>query len=160
MMGGRGPGQPGQQGQFGPPGRGDAAGRPGPPQGMMPGMPGGHPPGMPRWPHQDWDGLKKSDPQLYKLTQADRDLERKARELSIQYRNAPSDRLDTIKKELTEVVNKRFDVRQERRELELKRLEAELKRLRDTFTRRNEAREKLVGKRVSKLLGEEDEIGF
>lgn len=145
---------------------------PGPPPGGIPnrigppGRPGSldergphrlrHPSGPPRWPFQNWDGLEKIDPEMYKLLKDDYDLERRARELTIQYRRAATAQRTEIKQQLTQLVNKHFDVRQERRLLELKRLEEELKRLRDAIDQRSEARAELVGKRVSELLGKEE----
>ena len=141
------PNRPGRNGRRGPP---DQFGPPGP----------GQPGGPPRWPHRSWDALQKSDPQMYKLLQEDADLRRQATELSFQYRRAPVERRPAIKKELTEVVNKRFDARQQRRALELKRLEEELKLLREAIERRNKARDELVAKRISQLLGEEEGLEF
>ena len=149
--GGRGPlsgfRQRGQK-TAGPPGMpfGDPGGRPGPlgrsggsgPRGMRRPF---HPSGPPRWPHHSWDALEKNDPEMYKLLQADFDLERRERELVIQYRQAPAPQRAAVRKELTELVDEQFVVRQERRLLELKRLEEELGRLRKAIDARNEARE-------------------
>ncbi len=104
--------------------------------------------------------LEKSDPEMYKLVKADMDLERQTRELAMQYRQAPTDERAKLKAQVTELVGKHFDVRQQRRALELKRLEAELQRLREASDRRQKAREKLVGQRVDDLLGHEDEERF
>ena len=93
---------------------------------------------------------------MYKLLREDYDMERRTRELAIQYRRASAERRAQIREQLEDLVDSHFQVRQERRLLELKRLEEELKRLREAITRRDEARETLVGERVSELLGEED----
>ena len=93
---------------------------------------------------------------MYKLLKEDRGLERWTREVAIQYQRAPNKQKEVIRAELDGLVNKHFEVRQQRRLLELKRLEEELKRLRDAIDQRNEAREELVGKRVSELLGEKE----
>ena len=172
---GRGPGPRGNAGghrpfEPGPPGpplgdvpdRPGFPGRPGPPG--PPGLPGPqgpfYPYGPPRWPHRSWDTLEKNDPEMYKLLKDDYDLESQERELVIQYRRAPAAQRTTVKQQLSELVNKHFEVRQDRRLLELKRLEEELKRLREAIDRRNEAREGLVGKRIVELLGEENELDF
>ena len=149
----RGPFLPGSE--FG--GRPDRAGPPnyvGPPDQRGARRPG-PPPGRPRWPHRNWDDLENRDPEMYKLLKNDDDLDRQARELLLQYRRAPNEQRAAIKKQLAEVVDKHFDARQQRRLLELKRLEEELKRLRDAINNRNEARDAIVGKRVSELLGED-----
>lgn len=133
-------------------------GRPGPPDQRGPFRPG-HPGGPPRWPYYDWDALQKGDPERYKLLKADHDMERQARELAIQHQRAPLAQRPALRKQLQELVNQHFEVRQQRRRLELKRLEEELKRLRDAIELRNQTREKLVEKRTSQLLGE-DEVDF
>ena len=104
--------------------------------------------------------LKELDPEMYELEKADRELERETLELSEQYGRAPAARREALQKQLVDVVGKHFDVRQARRELHLKRLTAELEKLRDSIVRRNEVRDQIIGKRVSELKGEEDDLAF
>ena len=145
---------PPQMRPAGPPSEG-GANRPGRPDRPGPRSPG-HPGGPPRWPHHNWENLQKNEPEMYKLLVAERDLERQERELSIQYRRAPGPQRAAVKAELKELVGKHFEVRQQRRMLELKGLEKELRRLREAIDRRNEARDALVGKRITQLIGEDD----
>jgi hypothetical protein len=118
------------------------------------------PMGPPRWPHEDWGSMEKNDPEMYQLLKSDMDLDRQARELAMQYTRAPKDQREKIRQQVQELVDKHFEVRQQRRSLELKRLEDELKRLREAMERREKARKELVGKRVTSLLGTDDEVGF
>jgi hypothetical protein len=97
---------------------------------------------------------------MYKLLKEDQDLEHQTRELVMQYRRAPSDQRDKLKAQITELVNKHFDVRQQHRSLQLKRLEGELQRLREVIDRRSKARKEIVEKRLSELIGHEDELRF
>ena len=120
-------------------------------------MGGGFGPGGPHGPPEM---MKDIDPQMYELLNKDADLERQSRALVVEYRRAPSDAKAKLRQEVTELVNKHFDVRQQRREVELKRLEDELKRLRETIVRRASARKELVEKRVSDLIGREEELSF
>jgi len=149
MPGQPGPGMPGQPGLGMP-------GQPGP--GMPPGM--SHPPGPPRWPFWDWNALQKSDPEMFTLQKEEADLERQTGELAVQYRRAEASQRGEIKQQLEKLVNQHFDVRQRRRELEIKRLEQELQRLREAVQRRNKARDEVVKKRVSELIGQEDDVAF
>ena len=103
--------------------------------------------------------MKKADPEMFELLTSDRALERRTGELAMQYRRAPKDGREAIRKELAKTVCEHFEVRQQRRLLELKRLEEELERLRESIERRNEARKDIVSRRISKLLGE-DGIDF
>ena len=122
--------------------------------------PGHRPSGPPRGPWGDFESLQKIDPEMYKLLKEDQDLEHQTRELVMQYRRAPSDQRDKLKAQITELVNKHFDVRQQHRSLQLKRLEGELQRLREVIDRRSKARKEIVEKRISELIGHEDELRF
>ena len=143
--------------------------RPGPPGGFRPGdasggmgLPSGPGPqlGPPRWPHGDWPSLEQNDPEMYKLLQADYSLDRQSQELAIQYRHAPKDQREAIKQKLEKSVAEHFEARQQRRLLELKRLEEELKRLRDSIDKRKEGQAQIINRRVSELLGLQDEPQF
>jgi hypothetical protein len=104
--------------------------------------------------------MRNNDPEMYKLLKEDAELDRKSRELAVEFRRAPKDQREKIKLLLEQVVNQHFEVRQQRRSLELKRLEEELKSLRDRMDRRAKARKEIVNKRVSELLGVEDDMHF
>jgi len=178
-QGPHGPGMPGQMPGMMPGGMpGGMPGMPGPQMPGMPGMRGGQMPGMfggqmpggiqpgmmpqgpPRWPHPDWQEMERNAPELFRLMKEEGELERRTRELGIEYRGAPEPRREEIKKELTKLVNHQFEIRQERRQLELKRLDKEIQRLREAIERRMKARDELVGKRVRELLGEQEDTGF
>jgi hypothetical protein len=162
-------GGPGEFGPPGPPPRDDD--HPAPPPRDRGGLDGDRhhpprpfdregPPGPPHGPWGDLQSLEKIDPEMYKLLKQDQDLERQTRELVMQYRRAPSGEREKLKSQITDLVNKHFDVRQQRRSLEFNRLEAELQRLRDAIDRRSKARKEIVQKRVSELIEREDELRF
>lgn len=147
-----------------PPGDGDFDQPPlGPPEGG-PGLdgprPGGGGPGGPRGPYPDWASLERNDPEMFRLVQSENSLERQTMQLVRQYRQGSGPKNDDLKKQVEKLVDQQFEVRQQRRELELKRMEEELKRLRDAIARRNQARKQIVEKRVTELLGHEEDIGF
>ena len=83
----------------------------------------------------------------------DAELERQTYQMAEQVRRASAENREKLTTQLTELVNKHFDVRQKRRELQLKRMEEELKRLRDAINERNEARAKIVKERMAELIG-------
>ena len=128
--------------------------RPGP---FGPGQPPGPQPGGPR---PGWDGMGPPDPEMTKLFQTENELDRRTRELADAYPAAPQDQQAKLKQDLTDLVTKHFETRQQRRALELKRFEEELKRLRDAMDRREKDRQQLIDKRVTELLGVENEAGF
>ena len=109
------------------------------------------------------DGLRfppRHDPERAKLMKAEADLDRQTFEAVAQYHRASDDQRDKIKEQVTQLVNKQFDVRQQVRSLELKRLEEQLSGLRKAIDRRNKDRKEVVEKRVSELLGQPDDAGF
>jgi hypothetical protein len=122
-------------------------------------MPGAMP-GMMPGPHGDAEAMRQRDPEMFKLVQADNELERRTRELGMQFRQAPPEQKERIEKEVREAVNKQFEVRQQRRMMELKRLEGELQRVREATERRAKAREQIIQRRVAELLGHDDDVGF
>lgn len=134
-------------------------GMPGGTPGRMQRMPAG-PVGPPRWPHHDWGSLERNDPEMFKLFKEEMELEHQSRDLAGQFRQSPSPKRDEVKKQLQKIVSQQFEVRQQRRQLELKRLEEELQRLREAIEARNKARQQLVEKRVSELLGQDEDVGF
>lgn len=150
---GQGPGAGRMQGP--PPDRDND--RPG--MGRGPGM--GMGPGMnPNCPVGGMGGMRANDPEMLELFQKDGQLDRDAHHLAAQYQQAAGEKREKIQKELEELVNKQFDVRQQRRNLELKRLEDQLQRLRDAVSRREKVRKELVEKRVAELLGIDKELDF
>ncbi len=132
-----------------------------PPDG--PGRGNGEPAGPPsstRWPYNDPESMRTSDPEMYKLVKADEDLDRQSQDLAVQYRQAAPEKRKQIRQQIERVVNKHFEARQARRSLELKRLEEELQSFRDAIERRTKARKELVEKRISDLLGSEERPKF
>ena len=138
----------------GPDGPGPARGKP-PRDGDL-----DRPPSPPHWPHGDAESLRSGDPEMFKLIQADMELDRQSRDLAAQYQKASAEERGKLKGLVEQAVNKHFEVRQERRALELKRLEEELKRLHEAIERRAKARKEIVAKRLAELLGQADDMHF
>jgi uncharacterized protein YPO0396 len=86
----------------------------------------------------------------------DIELDRQSRDVAERFRGASKDEQTEIKKKLSEIVTKQFEARQERRTLELKHLEDEIKRIRESIDKRNQSKEQIVDRRVSELLGQDD----
>jgi hypothetical protein len=104
--------------------------------------------------------LKKYDPEMYEVEKKDMELEREALQAGQQYRRAPRDQRDALKKQLEEIVQRHFEARQSRRQLQLKRLEEDLVRMRSAMDRRTELRGQIVERRVLELMGEQSELDF
>lgn len=117
---------------------------------MMPGMPG---PGF-------GEGGPPDDPEMRDIMRQDMEMDRKTHELAIRVREARGEERTKLKTEITEHVNKHFEVRQKRRELQLKRMEEELQRLRDAISSRNKSRDTIVTNHIKELIGEERDLEF
>jgi F0F1-type ATP synthase membrane subunit b/b' len=104
--------------------------------------------------------MATSDPEMYKLTKEDAELDRQSQDLAVQYRQAPPEKRDQIRQQVEKVVNRHFEVRQERRLLELKRIKEQLQSFQEAVDRRTKARKELVERRISDLLGSEERTKF
>ncbi len=67
--------------------------------------------------------MKEGDPEMYGLLKQEFELQRQTVDVAVQHRRAPESQRPVVKKELEELVDRHFDIRQKRRQLELKRLE-------------------------------------
>jgi DNA anti-recombination protein RmuC len=97
---------------------------------------------------------------MYELEMSDQDMEQKTSDLSAQFHRAPKDQREDLRKQMSDLVSKHFDVRQQRRKLQLSRLEQELKRMRDEIEGRNDKRADIVNRRLHELLGEKSDLDF
>lgn len=105
--------------------------------------------------------LRERDPEMFELMQQEQELDRRTHQLADEFRRlGETDAREKIRAELTEVTGQQFDARQKRRELELRRMTEQLERLKASISSRAEHRQEIVERRVSQLLGEEDELGF
>lgn len=104
--------------------------------------------------------LQRIDPELHRLYQADFECERQCQLLAARIREAPKKDRELLVKELTDLVHKHFQIRQERRRLMLRLLEEELARTREAIEAREAARDELVQRRIQDLTGEQPMLDF
>ncbi|KAF0241823.1 MAG: hypothetical protein FD180_4254 [Planctomycetota bacterium] len=103
--------------------------------------------------------IKQNDAKRYERRVEQRKLDYRATELAEKIRGAGENQgMKAEREELRGILGKLFDLREDDRELELKRLEEELARLKDTMKKRKDAKDKIIEKRMSELLGEEDDL--
>jgi hypothetical protein len=89
------------------------------------------------------------------------ELARQAEELARKLGNAtPETDKAKIKSQLTEVLDKQFDLRQKRHLEEIKNLEAKVKKLKDLVEKRQENRREIVAKRVDQILRDAEGLGW
>ena len=103
---------------------------------------------------------ENADPEMFKLEQSDQEFGQRSMELAAAYRRAATDQRDALRKQLREVIDEHFDVRQKLRELQLKRLEQQLEQLKQAIEKRAKVRNQIVERRISELTGEEDPLDF
>lgn len=96
------------------------------------------------------------DPEMRRLLEQDAMFDHQSQELAEEYRRAPKDKQDEVKKKLEDVVSRQFDGRQERRSLELKQLEDQIKKIQASIDKRKAAKKQIVDRRVSEVLGQDD----
>lgn len=153
--------------RFGPP-RMDA---PGPKSNKVPSQPKRNFPGMNKPSNQgrfmgdnahnhfrDIETIKKNDPERFKLLQEDVDLDRKIKELVRQFKiEKDGEKKETLRKEITELCAKHFDVRQQRRELDLARMKAWLNQIEQGVEKSRQNKDKIIEQRINSLL--DDSLG-
>lgn len=102
----------------------------------------------------------RTDPELHRLYLADFEYERQCQSLAARIREAPEDERAPLMQELTELVQRHFDVRQQRRRWLLQLLEEELARTREAIEARQAARDALIQRRIQELTGTQPVLDF
>lgn len=97
---------------------------------------------------QDMIDLKAADPTMYELKVQDIKLETRSRILAMRYRRTPT---EESKKELLDVLNKHFELRQKVREHELHRLKSMIGQLETQIEQRTNNREKIINKQLDEI---------
>jgi len=98
---------------------------------------------------------------MKELRKKDAELEHQSRDVLRRYRAAKTtEEQAALKKQITTVVQEHFDVRQKSRNRQIKLLDEKLGKLKSQIEQREKERETLIGRRVSQLLGQDDELGF
>ncbi len=102
-----------------------------------------------------------TDPEMAKLAEEDKAMGKLVAELIEEYKTADgNEERAEVRGHLKDTVEKHFKVRQSKRALELSRLEARLEKIRQSIAKRDTAKEQIVDRQISKLLGEADELAF
>jgi hypothetical protein len=112
----------------------------------------------------DFNGVgfqRAGDPELEKLHRQEAETQNAVANLLAAYgRTDKEGERATIKKKLTEALEKQFDAQQKRREIEVARIEAQLKKLRDMIAKRTDKRQTIIDKRLDQLLQEAEGLGW
>ena len=106
-------------------------------------------------------GAPAVDPALQAEQEALAEQESETQRLIAEYgQNEDEKERGWIAGELTKVITKHFDIRQESRDRELKELEEQVRRLRELHEKRAKQREQIVQDRVRQLLRDADGLGW
>ena len=109
--------------------------------------------------HGGWGG--ESDPEAVQLHASDAQLGQAADALIQQYGQTEDEQQRAnFKEQLNETLAKQFDVQQQLREHEIAKIEAKVKKLRDIITKRTDARQTIIERRLDQLLREADGLGW
>ena len=102
------------------------------------------------------DQLKERDPEQYEAMQEKEKLEVETKELVDQYKSTENEsQKEELKSQITELLNKIFDIRQQNREKEIQRLEERLAEAKANNKKRLQNKEEIVAERLNELLGDE-----
>ncbi len=103
----------------------------------------------------------KTRPEFRNIVQEEIALERKSRELARQIKQEKNPKKKSaMETELREVVAGHFDVRQTRRLYELNFFEERIQELRMQIETRNEKKDRIVEKRLTDLIGTDEDLRF
>ena len=103
--------------------------------------------------------LKQRDPERFRQMMQERRMEQETGQLAQHYRNAKStEEKEKIKKEISERLEKLFDLREAQKAAEIKRMEEELSKQKEKAKNRKENRAKIIEQHQRELLGENDDL--
>jgi hypothetical protein len=100
--------------------------------------------------------LRLENPEEFRAREAVLKTDAQCEQLALAYRNADPDRKDSLEKQLSALVDKAFDLRQQEMETHLKRLEQEYQRVKRMVEKRRKYRDRVVEIHVLRLLGEQE----
>ena len=111
--------------------------------------------------HRALRRIKERDPERYKRLLREKELEIKSHKLVEEYNTTGSDsERQKLRKDLVELLNKLFDLRQVNREGEIKQLEKKLEELKEFSKTRIEKKDEIVQRRLAELLREDRELDW
>jgi hypothetical protein len=97
----------------------------------------------------------------YPATSEEANLAHQAEELARKLGDAaPETDKSKIKSQLTEILDRQFDLRQKRHLDEIKALEAKIKKLKDLVEKRQENRREIVAKRIDQIMSDAEGLGW
>lgn len=100
------------------------------------------------------EDVKKRDPERYEILSREKRLENDSRELARKYRETDDEaEKERIKKEMLDLLDQIFDLRQANREFEIERLEKRLAEAKENNRKRLENKDQIIEQRLAELLG-------
>ena len=103
--------------------------------------------------------LEEEDPERYELKKKQRSLDIKSHKLANQYKaTSKENEKKEIKKELMNVLNELFDMREADRKEEIKRLNNRLEELKSILAKREQMKKDIIERRFKELTGQIEEL--
>ncbi|MFO7890626.1 MAG: hypothetical protein R6V04_09835 [bacterium] len=103
------------------------------------------------------DKLKERDPKQYEAMKEMKELEIQTKKLVDQYKNTGSEsEKEKLKNQISELLNKIFDIRQQNRQKEIERLEKRLAEAKENNKKRLQNKDEIIAERLEDLLGKQD----
>jgi hypothetical protein len=101
------------------------------------------------------------DPRVTRLAADESTTAHQVDDLTRQLEAADNDsQRDEIKKKLSDVLAKQFDLRQQRHGVEIEALEAQVKKLKELVQKRQQNREEIIARRLDQLVRNSQGLGF
>ena len=100
----------------------------------------------------------KRDKNQYENSRARIKLEHESQMIVFRYRKAEDSQKESLKRELRATLDKLFDMREQEREQQVQRLEKKLEELRASLKTRKQNKNRIIEKRLEKLLGVDTDL--
>jgi len=104
----------------------------------------------------DMDRQRAGDPEGFSRREQVLRYEGRSEQLALEYRAATPDRKPALERQLRELLDQVFEMRQEQMEERLKELEREYQRVKTTVQKRRNSKDRVLELHLLQLLGEED----
>lgn len=107
---------------------------------------------------RDMDNMRRNDPERFNLLKADAEMDWKIRDLVFKFKKEnDAEKKEALRKEISELCTKHFEVRQQRREMDLARMKAWLNQMEQGLEKSRQNKDKIIEQRIKFLL--DDSLG-
>ena len=104
------------------------------------------------------ENMRRNDPERFNLLKSDAEMDWKIRNLVFKFKKEKdAEKKEALRKEISELCAKHFEVRQQRREMDLARMKAWLNQMEQGLEKSRQNKDKIIEERIKFLL--DDSLG-